>query len=49
MKEKKVMYSHNLDKRKNKWSGGANLEKIENFKLPDYIKENLKKFDKWLD
>ena len=49
MKEKKVMYAHNVDKRENKWSGGANLEKIENFQLPDYIKENLNKFHKWLD
>ena len=49
MKEKKVMYAHNLDKRENKWSGGANLEKIENFQLPDYIKKNLNKFHKWLD
>ena len=49
MKEKKVMYAHNLDKRKNKWFGGASLEKIENLKLPVYINENLKKFHKWLD
>ena len=49
MKEKKVMYAHNVDKRENKWSGGANLEKIENFQLTDYIKENLNKFHKWLD
>ena len=49
MKEKKVMYAHNLDKRKNKWSAGASLEKIENVKLPDYINENLNKFHKWLD
>ena len=43
------MYAHNLDKRKNKWSAGASLEKIENVKLPDYINENLNKFHKWLD
>jgi len=49
IKEKKIMYAHNLDKRENKWSGGANLEKIENFQLPDYIKENLNKFHKWMD
>ena len=49
IKEKKIMYAHNLDKRKNKWSGGASLEKIENLKLPDYINENLNKFHKWLD
>ena len=49
IKEKKIMYAHNLDKRENKWSGGANLEKIENFQLPDYIKKNLNKFHKWLD
>ncbi len=49
MEEKKVMYSHNVDKRGNKWSGGANLEKIESLHLPDYIKDNVNKFNKWLD
>ena len=49
MNDKRIMYNHSLDKRENKWSGGANLEKIENFQLPDYIKKNLNKFHKWLD
>ena len=49
MEEKKVMYSHNVDKRGNKWSGGANLERVESLHLPDYIKDNVNKFNKWLD
>ena len=49
MEKKKVMYSHNVDKRGNKWSGGANLKRVESLHLPDYIKDNVNKFNKWLD
>ena len=49
IKEKKVMYDHNLDQKKYKWSGNSFLKRIENSELPDYVKVNQKKFIDWLD
>ncbi len=47
--EKRVIYDYNVDQKKYKWSGGANLKKISNENLPNYISNNLKKFADWLD
>ena len=49
MKNKVVMYKHNVDQKEDKWSGGSKLEKIDVSILPDYIKSNLNKFNEWLD
>ena len=38
-----------LHKRVNKIGNGAKLEKFEFEKLPKYIQENKKKFERWLD
>ena len=46
---KKIMYQHNIDKRGNRWGEGSKLEKIDLNFLPDYIKLNLKNFERWLD
>ena len=49
MKNKVIMYKHNVDQKEDKWSGGSKLEKIDISILPDYIKSNLNKFNEWLD
>ena len=49
MKNKIIMYKHNVDQKEDKWSGGSKLEKIDVSILPDYIKSNLNKFNDWLD
>ena len=43
------MYQHNIDKRGNRWGEGSKLEKVDLNFLPDYIKLNLKNFERWLD
>ena len=47
--EKRVMYDHNVDQKKYKWSGNASLKKIEMSLLPEYIRLNLKNYEDWLD
>ena len=49
IKEKRVMYDHNIDQRGYKWSGKSILQKIKLNLLPEYISSNAKKFDTWLD
>ena len=49
MDEKRVMYDHNVDQKKFKWSGKSKLKKIKNDFLPTYIVSNLKKYRNWLD
>ena len=48
-KEKKVMYHHGMDKKKNKWGEGEKLEKINMDNMPEYIKKNIEKYTSWLD
>ena len=47
--EKVVMYDHNVDQKGNRWSAKTKLKKIANNFLPNYICENLNKYEKWLD
>tara|TARA_A100001015_G_scaffold247510_1_gene284402 strand:+ start:3229 stop:4116 length:888 start_codon:yes stop_codon:yes gene_type:complete len=47
--EKKVMYDHSVDQRKNKWNAQIKLSKVDENLLPDYIKDNKDKFVDWLD
>ena len=47
--EKRVMYDHSLDQKKNKWGPGAKLVKMEDQFLPNYITYNKNKFSEWLD
>ena len=49
IKQKKVFYDHNADKRKNKWNADIKLEKIKDYLLPDFINLNKEKFKEWLD
>ena len=49
IKQKKVFYDHNADKRKNKWNADIKLEKIKDYLLPDFINLNKEKFKEWID
>ena len=49
IKEKRVMYDHNVDQRGYKWSGKAKLKKISDEHLPNYVSLNLEKYKDWLD
>ena len=49
IKEKRVMYDHNVDQKSYKWSGKAILKNIDIELLPSYIAENKEKFREWLD
>jgi len=49
IREKRVMYDHNVDQRGYKWSGKSILKKINLNLLPVYIQNNIKKFSDWLD
>ena len=49
IKEKKVMYDHNVDRRGYKWSGKSTLQTLPISELPEYIIENKQNLQKWLD
>ena len=49
MENKLAIYDLKVDKKVNKIGNGAKLEKFEFEKLPKYIQENKKKFERWLD
>ena len=49
MKNKQAIYDLKVDKRVNKIGRGTKLEKFEFEKLPKYIQENKKEFERWLD
>ena len=47
--EKKIIYDHTVDQRKFKWGSEKTLTQINISNLPDYIKENPKKYSDWLE
>ena len=49
IKEKTVMYDHNIDKRKNKYGLGNKLKTTKLDIMPRYIVENTQKYKSWLD
>tara|TARA_Y100001936_G_C15911487_1_gene578821 strand:- start:63 stop:932 length:870 start_codon:yes stop_codon:yes gene_type:complete len=49
MNENYAIYNLNVDQRKTKFGKGPKLYKIEFDKLPQYIRENNEKFERWLD
>ena len=49
IKEKKVLYDYNVDKRENKWEGEIKLINSPISKLPPYISENKDKFKEWIE
>ena len=49
IEEKKILYDHTMDQRKFKWGSEKKLTAISLHKMPDYIKENYKKYSTWLE
>ena len=49
VESRKILYDHSADQRDYKWTGSKTLKKVDLSQLPDYIKENYKKYSKWLD
>ena len=49
VKNKKILYDHSADQKDYKWKGAKTLKKVDLSQLPDYIRENYKKYDNWLD
>ena len=47
--DKKILYDHCSDQRNYKWTGSKTLKKVDLSQLPDYIRENYKKYNNWLD
>ena len=49
VKEKKILYDHNVKQEEDKYTGSLSLEKVEKESLPHYISKNLNKYKDWLD
>ena len=49
VESKRILYDHSADQRDYKWTGSTTLKKVELFQMPDYIRENYKKYGRWLD
>jgi beta-1,4-mannosyl-glycoprotein beta-1,4-N-acetylglucosaminyltransferase len=49
IKQKKTVYNLNVDSRSNKFSEGNTLEKLSINYLPKYVKDNLIKFNDWIE
>ena len=49
IQEKKVIYDHFADKRKNKVVSTGKLERLNINDLPEYISKNTNKFQEWID
>ena len=49
IKEKRVMYDHNIDQKGFKWSGNSILKNFDVNLLPKYVSTNVDKFSNWLD
>jgi len=49
IENKKAIYDHSVDQRANKWNSKTSLKKIEVDKIPEYLKENYKKYSRWLE
>ena len=50
IRNKKLMYDHSADKKNaSKWKEGKSLRKTDLNQLPNYIRNNQNKFEKWLD
>ena len=44
LKNKKILYDHSVDQIGNKLSGSKTLKKIDLTQMPDYIRNNYKKY-----
>jgi len=47
--EKKIIYDHNVDQRESKWKSEKTLIKTDFSSMPNYLKENYKKYSNWLE
>jgi beta-1,4-mannosyl-glycoprotein beta-1,4-N-acetylglucosaminyltransferase len=47
--EKRIIYDHSQDQRGFKWGSKTKLESINLSEMPDYLRENYKKYSTWLD
>ena len=47
--EKKVMYNHKIDKKKDKWTGGQKLHTLKLEEMPKHIIDNYQRYKLWLD
>ena len=46
---KKAIYDHNVDSRSYKWASDTTLKKTNLSEMPDYLRENYKKYSDWLE
>jgi len=49
VEEKKIIYDHSMDQRKNKWGSETTLNTIKLSEMPDYLSKNYKKYVNWLE
>ena len=49
IKEKRVMYDHNIDQKGFKWSGKSILKNLDINFLPEHVSSNIEKYTDWLD
>tara|TARA_B000000460_G_C21284812_1_gene293332 strand:- start:210 stop:590 length:381 start_codon:yes stop_codon:yes gene_type:complete len=49
IENRKILYDHSVDQRDYKWEGSKTLKKVDLSQMPDYIRQNYKKYDNWLD
>ena len=49
IKENKILYDHGQDQTGYKWGSKRTLNKVTLSKMPDYIRENYKKYGNWLE
>ena len=49
VENKKILYDHSVDRTGYKLKGSKTLKKVDLSQMPEYLRENCKKYNKWLD
>ena len=49
IEKKQAIYDLNVDKRISKFGNGSKLENYPINKLPQYLQNNIKKYEQWID
>ena len=49
IEDKKILYDHSVDQTDYKLTGSKALKKIDLSEMPEYVRENYKKYNNWLD
>ena len=49
VEDKKILYDYSIDQTRNKLMGSKTLKKVDLSQMPDYLRENRKKYDNWFD